>query len=136
MVRAMGIFHDKHFHMHQTVAPAYPQTIHEHRAPTDESVKALREMEDAARDSILDVYRMEDNALNGIVVLLKARNPHDFSRSLYVQFSLNGKQFRFERKLDSLLSEFNKHKALELLMHGIRDAILEELISHIGEAVG
>ena len=47
----MGLLFSDKYHItnnHHTSAPAYPQTInktvHEHRAPTDDSVKLLREM--------------------------------------------------------------------------------------------
>ncbi|MEE8368605.1 MAG: hypothetical protein V3S30_09840, partial [Thermoanaerobaculia bacterium] len=70
----MGLFKTTNHFSHTTVAPSYPQTIHEHKAPTDDSVKLLREMEEAARKSVLEVYRFEDNDLSGIVVLMKARS--------------------------------------------------------------
>lgn len=57
----------------QRVAPAYPQTVtkHEHRAPTDESVKLLREMEDKALKSIIHHFRVESNFINGTVTIFE-----------------------------------------------------------------
>ena len=133
----MGLLRDKHFHVHNNVAvaPAYPQTIHEHRAPTDESVKILREMEEAARQSILDVYQFEDNGLSGITVLMKPRSCFEDDRVLYVRFTLNGQLIEFEEKIDCRTVMFDKQRAYELLMQGVRNAILQKLIPHIGNAL-
>lgn len=42
-------------------------TIKEQRAPTDESVRLLMEMEEAARERITGLYVLEGNDLNGVV---------------------------------------------------------------------
>lgn len=130
----MGLFKTTNHFNHTTVAAAYPQTIHEHKAPTDESVKLLREMEEAARKSVLDVYRFEDNLLSGIVVLMKARTGAD-DRTIYVRFTLNGQLVEFQEKLDIRLVMFDKQRAYELLMKGVRDAILERLTPHMQTAL-
>ena len=132
----MGLFKDTYNISHTTTAAPYPQTIHEHRAPTDDSVKLLREMEEAARKSVMDVYRFEDNALSGIVAVLKARDARDWdSRTLYVRFTLNGQLVEFQKKIDNRLAMFDMEQAYALLMERVRDAILEQLITPIGKAL-
>lgn len=42
------------------------RTIHEHRAPTDESVKLLMEMEQKALEKLLSITRLENNTLNAV----------------------------------------------------------------------
>lgn len=132
----MGIFRDKHFHTHHnhTVAAAYPQTIHEHKAPTDESVKILREMEGAARESVLSVHKFEDNELNGIVVQMMMDHFKPYSK-LYIRFTLNGKKFAFTEKLDDVGFAINREKAACALMEGVREAIFENLLPEIGKAL-
>jgi hypothetical protein len=41
--------------------------IHEHRAPTDVSVKLLKEMEQAAKDKLVASFILDGNSLNGVV---------------------------------------------------------------------
>ncbi len=130
----MGLFKDTYNISHTTVAPSYPQTIHEHKAPTDDSMKLLREMEEAARQSVLDVYQFEDNFISGIVVLMKARTGVD-DRTIYIRFTLNGRLVEFQEKLDIRVVMFDKRRAYELLMKGVRDAILERLIPHMQTAL-
>ena len=41
------------------------RTVHEHRAPTDESVRLLREMEERARAQVIASVPLESNYLHG-----------------------------------------------------------------------
>jgi hypothetical protein len=43
------------------------KTVHEHRAPTDESVRLLREMEQKARDQIIQAIRLEDALIDCVI---------------------------------------------------------------------
>jgi hypothetical protein len=54
---------DQHHHHHTEV--------HEHRAPTDDSVKLLREMEQAALDNILGAMRLEGCPVDAAVVHMR-----------------------------------------------------------------
>lgn len=68
-------------------------TVTEKRAPTDESVKLLAEMEEAARARITNrwVTTLEDNKLSSIVVEMKC----DTWKQL-VMFTLNGETIHLE----------------------------------------
>lgn len=41
--------------------------VHEHKAPTDESVKLLREMEAKAREQVIASISLDNNKLTGVV---------------------------------------------------------------------
>jgi len=128
----MGLFKTtNHFHETRTAAP-YPQTIHEHRAPTDESVKVLREMEEAARESVMAVYEFKNNDLSGIVILRKW-DPAVFGKVAYIRFALNGKKYEMEEEIDDSKWAFDRRNAIECFISKVRDAILQQLIPHIGE---
>lgn len=65
--------------------------VHEHKAPTDESLKLLKEMEEKVLKSVIDRFRTPDNFVGEVTVL----------RTLYgdgaiVHFSLNGKKYQVE----------------------------------------
>jgi len=118
---------------HSTVAPAYPQTIHEHRAPTDDSVKLLREMEEAARSSVVGMCQIGDNTLNGVVVVFNLSSPSE-ERIAYIRFKFNGKDFLVK----SILTEsfkFDQESAVKIMISTVRDEILNQLTPDIFNAL-
>jgi len=84
---------------HTTAAPAYAQTVHEHRAPTDDSVKLLREMEETSKESIIGSCLIEDNTLNGLVVIFQRQASGFMSRVAYIRFTFNGKEHVIKEEL-------------------------------------
>lgn len=52
---------DQHHHHHRS-------EVHEHRAPTDASVKLLKEMEQAALEKILGTIRLEGGPVDCVIV--------------------------------------------------------------------
>lgn len=64
--------------------------IHEHRAPTDASVKLLKEMEQAAKDKLVASFVLDKNSLNGIVNIYQ-EVAYD-RLVIEVTFDLNGKR--------------------------------------------
>jgi hypothetical protein len=74
-----------HEHRHHT-------TINEHRAPTDESVALLQEMERKAEDKVLSTIPIKNNVVEGIIVQ-KQLSPLSPELKTYVCFKLNGHRF-------------------------------------------
>jgi hypothetical protein len=103
------------------------RNIHEHRAPTDESVKLLREMEKAAKDNFLGRFDFKDNKLNGTVAVMSDYLNNEFV--LAILFSLNGREHRVEVR-----ESMSKHKAITedtakyLLAESIAKAVTKELL--------
>lgn len=81
-------------------------TVNEHRAPTDESVRLLREMEDKVREEVLKSIRV--NSTHFECVLQYSRTIEDDTINLGAIFSLNGK------KIEVIVSQPSYEKA-ELL---------------------
>lgn len=71
--------------------------IHINRAPTDESVKLLKEFEEKAKEKFLGQFRVESNSLKACAVYLH----HNITgeREVFVKFTLNGKEHRAEINL-------------------------------------
>lgn len=64
--------------------------VHEHRAPTDDSVKLLREMEQAARDQVDQTIRVEDSPIDCLMQInIDLANRERVAR---VHFKINGVQ--------------------------------------------
>lgn len=72
--------------------------VHEHRAPTDASVKLLREMEAAAVAAIESHYHLRDNGFECVVqVMSDAMNNQMVAVAVY---RLNGKRLRSEARME------------------------------------
>jgi hypothetical protein len=95
--------------------------IHEHRAPTDESVKLLREMEAKARKQVLDSIRLGDTAFECVVHV--TRDTMSGDTSLMAIFSLNGKKFTVEHR--------EWRPDTKLLVEGLRAAMANKIATEI-----
>lgn len=111
---------------HTTAAPAYPQTVHEHRAPTDKSVELLREMEEASKESIIGSCLIEDNTLNGLVVIFNMQ-PMIMSRVAYIRFTFNGKEYVVKEEL---------HHSFDWKRDEERTAVVRMLFDAVMKKVG
>jgi len=117
-------------------SPAYPQTVtkHEHRAPTDESVKLLREMEEKAKEQVLESYRFDaDNDLaNGYVVV--SRSPQHLKLIITVIFNLNGKEYTINEDIrEDKFKYEDKMEVWRYFLTKVSRAITEQFIPKITE---
>jgi hypothetical protein len=114
---------------HTTAAPAYAQTVHEHRAPTDKSVELLREMEATSKESIIGSVLIEDNLLNGLVVIF-SMEPMIMSRVAYIRFTFNGKEHVVKKELDNKFEcgrPEGKTEAVRMLFDEVMKQVGEDL---------
>lgn len=99
--------------------------IHEHRAPTDESVKLLREMEDKAREKIEQSIRVGNNGFEcTVTVEWEAISDEKIVTAL---FALNGKRMRAEARL-------LRYKVTDepmQLAEAIRDAVAQVIAAEV-----
>jgi hypothetical protein len=98
----MGLFSTKYdFHSHDNSTHIkYPDTVnvHEHKAPTDASVKLMEEMHDKAIKNIIAKVKVEDNLVNGECFLIEQPwNMNDVK--LIFKFKINGQEFTIEKEL-------------------------------------
>ncbi len=98
----------------------------EKRAPTDESVKLLMEMEKAARAKVIESYRLTDNGFECEVETY--RTFADDEVVLAAHFSLNGKRMQAEFRRRGFRQDENVRHAM---LEGLRDATAKR----IGEEV-
>jgi hypothetical protein len=79
---AYGVQRTEHRHEH-----------HEHRAPTDESVRLLQEMQDRALASVIGAFKTEGNTLRTAWHVID--DPMRLARRAIVRFTLNGSDYEF-----------------------------------------
>jgi len=85
---------DVHRHITKPQHITVTETRHEHRAPTDESVRLLREMEQAAKEKLISVTRLEGNTLNATWHMFN--DWHADGLKAFCRFELNGAEHRME----------------------------------------
>jgi len=101
----------------------HTHTNTEQRAPTDESVRLLREMEEEAVKRIEKTLYL-DNELKASMVLRKTGMIGD--KGVTMLLKLNGKEYRLEVSLEPRFH--TKKKALELLYKKMSDCIVREIV--------
>lgn len=96
-------------------------TTTERRAPTDESVRLLMEMEQAAERRVIERGEIKDNVVNARWSALYDRESPDIV-NLYVRFTINGVDV--ERKIPFCQSRFVKPQEKFQQIHAV---VVEEV---------
>jgi len=121
-----------HYHGATYVSRDSKKEVHEHRAPTDDSVRLLGDMEAKMRERVLAAYPVESTALKFTTVLLE-RDRASFGPVLVVCYQLNGGPIQeFRETLDGLLfgPEVEAlNKVLKKFSEHVGRAVLEGLVS-------
>lgn len=118
------------YHTHRTAAP-YPQHVesHEHRAPTDESVRLLREMEQKAIDSVIHAIRCDANQFKFRATVME--NHRAFNKIARIQFSLNEQAIDFEVEFPRKISSIEE--TASALKKAITEKLAEVLVINLAE---
>lgn len=100
-------------------------TVHEHRAPTDASVKLLSELETAAQKKIEQSIRVGDSVFECVI-----HTQHDHASDqikVAAIFSLNGKQMTWRKSFNH--HDFTPEHAFEKVTEGIAQMIAQECVA-------
>lgn len=109
----MGLF-DTINYIDDSITIRNPEIInvHEHKAPTDESIKLLAEIHQKTIDNILFKIPVDNNLITGEVFLMEGAYSSAYDYHLIViKFKINGKEFVVERQIQR--SEMFNNKDLE-----------------------
>jgi hypothetical protein len=94
----------------------YEKEVHVHRAPTDESVSLLNEMQEKTVNNIVKQINVTDNTLNAVVTYF-----YDdicmFEYKYIIKFTFNGKEF-------DLRGSINRHELMTGLTYGSQKVVL------------
>jgi len=93
--------------------------VYEHRAPTADTAKFLKELEDKAKDNILKSIRIENNSFNCVVHYQMSSLMLD--HIFIIIFKLNN----VESRVEVVFRDFEITQ--EKIIKGIRDAVAEEI---------
>lgn len=113
-------------------------TVNEHRAPTDESIKILNEMQEKAKDNIIKSIKIEENYLKAVGIYTQ-QDSINRDLSYCLRFILNGKEYLIKDEikgddLNNILSEkfyALGHEGVYIKLHKVfSNAIAEHLLKN------
>lgn len=102
-------------------------TVHEHLAPTAESVRLVNEYNEKFLKNIIDRIKVEDNLLKGEIIIYREFIALCDTRVI-LKFSLNGKDFSFDEQLDTTVPVDQKIEAFRKLFRKFSETITESLL--------
>ncbi len=119
-----------HHHTHN-------KTVTEKRAPTDDSLKLLREMEKAARDSILYQIHLDDNDLKAVWTTFNAPAMMSRNQHAVCQVKLNGKEHSVEVVINTRDLQFRTNASKyvsDLFRETVSKIITNEILKTVFES--
>lgn len=115
-----------HYHNHRS-------EVHEHRAPTDESVRLLKEMEEKALAKLIGSYDVESNGFTGKVAIFD--DGPMLKRVAVAIFSINGHRMEARVEVDSEPGDGDKMALLTKLRDETARVISNNLLVHMMKGV-
>ena len=103
-------------------------TIHEHRAPTDESIKLFKEMQDKAFTSVISNIEVETNIFTGKIVCFNRNYYNGYDYQLIFIFNLGNERFEIKENIDEFeFRVLNKENLIEKLFEKVSFVIADKL---------
>lgn len=100
--------------------------VTEKRAPTDESVRLLREMEEKARSQVIKSVQLDSNVVNAQV--WKLYDPLGWKNKFGIVVNLNGKKILVETETDP---SDDKDKQLRAIYEALSERIAAEIMPNV-----
>lgn len=125
----MGILNTTHIHQTKTEHIPYTKKveINEYKAPTEESVKLLNEMQQKARKNIINTIVINDNLLNAVMVFY-TEDIASGNVIYHIRFRLNGKDHLIESHITRSELGNDSTSIYGILFQRLSQAITKELI--------
>lgn len=121
---------DRHLHFTGPRSIDVQARVTEQRAPTDESVRLLKEMEDEARNKMLSSVRLEGNGFTGVAH--RYDDPLNDQTVFIVQFDVNGQRQTIEHRAER---REGKQEIADALVTKVAERIAATLLSKAFEGV-
>lgn len=102
--------------------------VTEKRAPTDESVRLLNEMQQKAFDNVVSCVQLNNNDLKDVTWWIY-HDPYTFSEKARVRFMLNGRVFDKEMRLPCPYNE--AEEIPKLIMNKVLEHIAIEVTTEL-----
>jgi len=110
-----------------TQASPYPQNIHEHRAPTDDSLRLLRDIEQDANRRVLAAFSFKNNAVMGSVIRFMDHCENE--EKIVCSFKINGKSHIVTQRVDVMSFNMDRSSAFPLLVNAVAMKLAELILT-------
>lgn len=100
-------------------------TVTEKRAPTDDSVRLLNEMERKVLDQIVKTFHLRDNDFEAVMMVRQFSLSHPRGE-LYVAFKLNGKDYICREEVPRTFGD-DQEQVIRKLFEAVGKAVAEEM---------
>lgn len=119
-----------HFHEHTSSPSSIDVTITEKRAPTDESVKLLKEMQESVLKSVIGQIKVDDNVVTGEAIAFDLPWLVNDIKVVY-KFKINGIEYCVEKEISKFDFNYENGKDYERFRISVIDYIKSESASVI-----
>lgn len=132
----MGLFSTTHIHQSgRTEYVPYEKlvTVTENRAPTDESVRLLKEFEQKAKDKIIETIHINNNVIEACAIFY-VNDVCQWKIEYSLRFKLNGKDYKLKGYLEdedvvrTSPREYRLQQLKQILIKKYSEVIAEELL--------
>jgi hypothetical protein len=106
-----------------------PDTINVNRAPTSDSVRLLKEMEEAALKKIVSEIRVQDNSFNFVAEVYK--DHLCFQDKLLVKYSINSMEDSITIELPNRYEAINNDEYIRLIYKRLCDRLAENVLKEV-----
>jgi formaldehyde-activating enzyme involved in methanogenesis len=110
----------------ETINQPYEKTVHEHRAPTDDSIRIYNEMVQKAQQSVIDAFRIDSNVIKANIVVMY--NMADMKKTVYFNYELNSVAHKGHFDLE-LYDIQNRQPVIEQVAKAIANNVTEFILN-------
>ena len=113
----------------------YEKNIHHHRAPTDDSIRLYKEMEEKSREELVGHVRLGGNNFDGVCAVFD--EDFGYRRCYRFKYELNGDEYGFDYKSDPMINGKDElRRALEELRQHIVNVAMGDFVDdHINQFI-
>lgn len=106
-------------------------TVNINRAPTDESIKLFKEMQDKAYSSVISNIEVKTNIFTGKIVCFNRNYYNGFGYDLIFIFNLGEERFEIKETIDEFkYKHLNKENMIQELFKKVSSVIAEKMFAH------
>lgn len=132
----MGLFGTTVINREETKYVPYDKnvTINERRAPTDDSVRLLKEIQDKAVENIISSFVIKSNHLNAACLFFEMDYCMGFSYKMCAKFEINGKEHVVEmtvERMDKVLTYDGYNDLFEQFITFLHEAYAKEITKEL-----
>jgi neutral trehalase len=123
---------DKYFIQRGPSHVTHNTTVHEHRAPTDQSVELLQEMQEKALKSVVDTIVLRDTPVECKAFLIQTAFNLDYDLRIFCK--INGREHEFSTTIRERELPRARIEAMARVLEKVGDFVAEAAISQLLEA--